>query len=106
MANTDPPVPAPVEQSLRVYNKSPYRSFIHGAFTLAPSSFLSVPESVAKIWLEGYADTVVEAGVAQKELGGLTSELAAAKARIAELEAAAAAKAPATKPKGKTADVV
>jgi hypothetical protein len=99
MASTDSPTPADV----RVYNKSPQRSFIHGKLTLAPSSFLTVPAAVAKVWLDGWPNEIVEAGVAQKELGGITAELLAAKARIAELEAAAAAPA---KGKTKSADVV
>lgn len=85
--------------TVRVYNRSASRSFIHGKVVLAPSSFVNVPEDVAKIWLDGWPNEVVEAGVAQKELGGVQAELAAAKARIAELEAAAAA----TKPKNKPA---
>ena len=101
MASTDSPTPADV----RVYNKSPQRSFIHGKLTLAPSSFLSVPAAVAKVWLDGWPNEIVEAGVAQKELGGLSAELVAAKARIAELEAAAAASVPA-KGKAKSSDVV
>ena len=101
MASTDSTTPA-AEASVRVYNKSPYRSFIHAKHTLAPSSFLAVPASVAKVWLDGWPNEVVEAGVAQKELGGITAELAAAKARIAELEAAAAV----PKGKSKSADVV
>ena len=102
MAHTDPTTPAVVLADVRVYNKSPQRSFLHDKLVLAPNSFLTVPAAVANIWLSGYPDTVVEAGVAQKELGGLTSELSAAKARIAELEAAAEKK----KPSKKTDEVV
>ena len=83
-------------ETVRVYNRSTSRSFIHDKLVLAPSSFLDVPANVGKIWLEGWPEVVVEAGVAQKELGGVQAELVAAKARIAELEAAAA------KGKGKT----
>jgi len=82
----DKETPSPV----RVYNRSTSRSYIHDKLVLAPSSFLFVPADVAKVWLEGWPNDVVEAGVAQKELGGVQAELAAAKARIAELEAAAA----------------
>ncbi len=99
MASTDSPTPADV----RVYNKSPQRSFIHGKFTLAPSSFLTVPAAVAKVWLDGWQNEIVEAGVAQKELGGIAAELALAKARIAELEASAVVPA---KGKAKSSDVV
>jgi hypothetical protein len=102
MANADPSIPAVVLADVRVYNKSPQRSFLHDKLVLAPNSFLTVPAAVANLWLSGYPDTVVEAGVAQKELGGLTSELSAAKARIAELEAAAEKK----KPSKKTDEVV
>ena len=102
MASQDSSTPAVVAADVRVYNKSPQRSYIHDKYVLAPNSFLTVSAPVAKIWLEGYPDTIVEAGVAQKELGGLTSELAAAKARIAELEAAAEKK----KPSKKTDEVV
>ena len=104
MASPDSSTPA-VAADVRVYNRSNHRSFLHDKLVLAPSSFLTVPAAVAKVWLDGWPDTVVEAGVAQKELGGLSAELAAAKARIAELEAAAAP-APAAKGKTKTLDVV
>ena len=90
--------------TVRVYNRSTSRSFIHGKVVLAPSSFANVSEDVSKIWLEGWPNEIVEAGVAQKELGGVQAELAAAKARIAELEAASAAGT--AKPKNKTASEV
>ncbi len=86
------------EPTVRVYNRSTRQTFDHGpGCILAPSSFIDVPESVAKNWFRLFPDTVIEAGVAQKELGGLSTELtetrlklAAAEKRIAELEAGGA----------------
>jgi len=91
-----------IPTTVRVYNRSTTRSFIHDKLVLSPSSFVNAPEDVAKIWLDGWPNEIVEAGVAQKELGGVQAELAAAKARIAELETAASS----TKPKNKSASEV
>lgn len=77
---------APEAKTLRVYNKSTRRSFTHGKFVLAPSSFLTVPEELGKNWLDGYPNEIVDAGVAQKEIGGAQAEITALKARVAELE--------------------
>lgn len=78
---------APAEKTVRVYNRSPRRSFLHEPFRLAPSSFLEVPASVAANWIAMFPDDVVEAGIAQKELGGLGVELAETKAKLASAEA-------------------
>lgn len=79
--------PAPAEKSVRVYNRSPRRSFLHEPFRLAPSSFLEVPASVAKNWITMFPGDVVEAGTAQRELSGLGAELAETKAKLASAEA-------------------
>jgi hypothetical protein len=86
--NADPSVKsAPTEPMVRVYNKSPQQSFIHGDHRAAPSSFTTVPRDVAERWFRLFPDTVVEAGVAQKELGGVQAELSAERAKVAALEA-------------------
>lgn len=76
----------PAEPIIRVYNRS-RRMFTHGEYRLAGGTFAEVPESIAKNWQKMFENDVVEAGIAQRELGGLGAELAAAKTRIAELEA-------------------
>jgi hypothetical protein len=76
----------PAEQIVRVYNRS-QRTFTHGEYRLAGGTFTEVPESVARNWQKMFENDVVEAGIAQRELGGLGAELAAAKTRITELEA-------------------
>lgn len=76
----------PAERIVRVYNRSK-RMFTHGEYRLAGNTFAEVPESVSQNWMKMFENDVVEAGVAQRELGGLGAELAAAKTRIVELEA-------------------
>lgn len=81
--------------TVRVYNKSTRRSFIHEVgkvkHSIAPSSFLDVPQDIADRWLALFPGTIVEGGVAAKELGGAKAELAEARKKIAELEAQLAA---------------
>jgi hypothetical protein len=76
----------PAERIVRVYNRSK-RTFTHGEYRLAGGTFAEVPENVASNWMKMFENDVVEAGIAQRELGGLGAELAAAKTRITELEA-------------------
>ena len=91
----DTPTPAaPTEPMVRVYNKFATRTLIHTPYRSAPASFATVPESVAKLWMERYPDDIVDAGIAQRELGGAAAELAetrtklvAAEARVKVLEA-------------------
>jgi len=89
------PAAAPIkaEEVVRVYNRSTRQTFEHGKHKLPPSMFVNVPRDVADRWLRLFPDTVVEAAIAQKELGGAAAELAlvrdelaAAKKRISELE--------------------
>jgi predicted nucleic acid-binding Zn-ribbon protein len=61
--------------------------FTHGNYRLAGNTFAEVPQSVASNWMKMFENDVVEAGTAQRELGGLGAELAAARTRIVELEA-------------------
>lgn len=99
------------EPIVRLYNRGT-RTFTHGAYRLAGGTFAEVPESLAKSWMAMFENDVIDAGTAHRELGGLGAELAAAKTRIAELEAALAAatkpvEPPPTTKKGKNrADVV
>lgn len=75
--------PAPKqEKTVRVYNRGS-RSFIHGEHKIVGASFAEVPESVAKNWMKLFPNDVIEAGVAQKELGGLGAELAEVRAQLA-----------------------
>lgn len=101
------PEKTPTEKTVRVYNRG-RRSFIHGPHTIAGAAFAEVPESVAQNWMKLFPNDVVEAGVAQKELGGVQVELvetkaklAKAEARIAELDKVLASKT--TDPKGEKA---
>jgi hypothetical protein len=92
------------DPSVRVYNRSS-RAFIHGLHVLSGASFATVPKSVADTWIKLFPIDVVEASVAQKELGGLGAVVAEQKTRIAELEAKLAALT-AKKPASKAADAV
>ncbi len=74
---------------LRVYNRFEQRTLIHGKHRSAPNAFATVPEDVAKNWMAMFPDDIVEAGVAQKELGGAHAELAETKAKLAAAEALA-----------------
>ena len=98
--------PAPEAKMLRVYNKSTRRSFTHGAYVLSPSSFLTVPEELGLNWLEGYPKEIVDAGVAQKEIGGAQAEIIALKAKVAALESELAAIKAKGKKSGKDSDLV
>jgi hypothetical protein len=80
-------MPSPESTDIRVYNRSSRRSFTHGKYVLAPSSFLTVPEELGKAWLEGYPKEIVDAGVAQAEIGGAQAEIAKLRETVAELEA-------------------
>ena len=99
--NDKEPKSAPVEETLRVYNRSTRQTFNHEVtvgkdvkkYSASPSSFATVPVAVAQIWMRLFPEVVIEAGVAQRELGGASAELAVvrgelaiAKTRIAELE--------------------
>ena len=86
MSDTSTPA-APAEKMVRVYNKFRVRTLIHASYRAAPSTFVTVPESVAKLWMEMYPDDIVEAGVAQKELSGLSAELAETKTKLVAAEA-------------------
>ncbi len=79
-------MPETPEKTVRVYNRG-RRTFLHGAHKVAGASFADVPESVARLWLKSFPNDVVEAGVAQKELGGLGAELAETKTKLAKAEA-------------------
>jgi len=80
-----------VVSEIRVYNRFKQRTLIHGDHKAPPNAFATVPADVAKVWMKMYPEDVVEAGVAQKELGGLGAELAEVKAKLAKAEAALAA---------------
>lgn len=98
---TEDSSPAPIDEMVRVYNKSPQQTFQHPPYNAAPSSFVTVPRSVADRWFRLFPDIVVEAGVAQKELGGVQAELTEQKAKVAALEAELAKlKAPSGKGRG------
>lgn len=82
-------------QLVSIYNRSD-RSFIHGKFMVSPRTFSDVPAEVAALLIKNYSADIVERGVAVKELNGVHAELAevrtqlaAAEARVKELEAAA-----------------
>lgn len=75
----------PKEKIVRIYNRG-QRSFIHGEHKSIGASFAEVPESVALNWMKLFPNDVVEAGVAQKELGGLGAELVETKAKLAKAE--------------------
>lgn len=75
----------PKEKTVRVYNRG-QRSFIHGDHKIVGASFAEVPESVALNWMKLFPNDVIEAGVAQKELGGVTVELVETKAKLAKAE--------------------
>ena len=78
-------------QMVRLYNRSVRQTIEHKPHRAPPSSFVNVPEDVAERWLRLFPETIVEAGVAQREIGGLGAELAAEKARTADLVAKLAA---------------
>ena len=83
------------EESVRVYNRSTRQTFQHEVkvgddikkYAAPPSSFATVPRSVADRWMRLFPEVVIEAAVAQRELGGATAELNAARKQIADLEA-------------------
>jgi phage terminase Nu1 subunit (DNA packaging protein) len=80
---------APV--TVRIYNRFKQRTLVHGEHRSPPNAFATVPEDVAKNWMAMFPEDIVEAGVAQKELGGMGAELAEAKAKLAAAEAQLAA---------------
>lgn len=92
------------DPTVRVYNRSS-RAFIHGKHVLNGGTFAEVPKSVADLWAVLFPLDVVEASVAQKEIGGLGAVVAEQKAQIAALQAQLAALT-AKKPAGKAADAV
>ena len=74
--------PAPKQEKIvRVYNRGS-RSFIHGEHKIVGASFAEVPESIAQNWMKLFPNDVIEAGIAQKELGGLGAELAEVRAQL------------------------
>ena len=86
MPDTSTPT-APAEEMVRVYNKFTSRTLIHTPYRSAPSSFATVPASVAKLWMERFPDDIVDAGVAQKEMNGVAAELAETRTKLAASEA-------------------
>lgn len=70
------------EQMIRVYNRSTRQTFDHGKYKASPSSFATVPQDVAERWFRLFPETIIEAGVAQKELGGISAELAAVRGEL------------------------
>ncbi len=90
---------APVEaseDSVRVYNRSTRQTFMHDVgtgeakkkYSVAPSSFATVPADVADRWMRLFPEVVIEAGVAQRELGGAAAELALVRGELATTKAA------------------
>lgn len=67
----------------RVYNKTG-RTFMHGTFRAPPNSFANVPESLADFWIETFKDQIVEAGTAQRELGGANARVVEVQAKLDE----------------------
>lgn len=86
MADNPTPKSAPAEKLVRLYNRFEQRELIHGAHKAPPAQFTEVPESVANTWKRLFPDHIVDAGTAQKELGGLQAQVAEKDAKIAELE--------------------
>lgn len=74
------------ELIVRIYNRFDSRELHHGTFKSLPQQFAEVPKSVADNWKRLFPDHIVDAGVAQKEIGGLQAQLSEKEARIAELE--------------------
>lgn len=74
-------------KEIRIYNRFKQRTLIHGDYRSPPNAFATVPEDVAKTWMKLFPDDIVEAGIAQKELGGLGAELAETRAKLAAAEA-------------------
>lgn len=73
------------EKLVRVYNRG-QRSFLHAEHKLHGGAFAEVPRAVAENWLKMFPNDVIEAAVAQKELGGLGAELAETKTRLESAE--------------------
>ena len=95
-------VSAPAPRLVRLYNKS-RRQFTHKHegvdYVSAPSSFASVHEEVAALWLKAFPDDFIGNEDAEKNLDAGTAEkakleadLAAAKAELEELKKQIAAK--------------
>ena len=85
--------PKSVEE-IRIYNRSTRQTLQHGNIQAPPSAFVTVPSDVAKNWMRLFPDIIIEAGIAQKEIGGATAELALERAehaktkeKVARLEA-------------------
>lgn len=80
---------------VRVYNRSTRQTFTHEIgvgeakkiYSAAPSSFATVPRHVAERWQRLFPETVIEAGVAQRELGGAAAELALVRGELATAKA-------------------
>ncbi len=76
---------------VRIYNRFQHRTLIHGKYRSAPNAYATVPEDVAKRWMEMFPEDIIEAHVAQKELTGVHAELLETKAELAKVKAALAA---------------
>lgn len=86
MADNPTPKSAPSEKTVRLYNRFESRELIHGAHRAPPAQFTEVPESVANTWKRLFPDHIVDAGTAQKEIGGLQAQISEKDAQIAELQ--------------------
>jgi hypothetical protein len=75
---------------VRVYNRSNSSTISHveggKTYRAAPSAMSEVPEHVAKLWKDSYPKQIIDAGVAQKEIGGVHAELQEVKAALAASE--------------------
>lgn len=98
-----------VEPLVRVYNKRAHHITV-GSSKIAPQSFGTVPQSVASALMKQWPEGVVEAAVAQQEIGGAHAEANILRERVAALEKenTALKAAPASKKSGRSAstDVV
>jgi hypothetical protein len=74
-----------VEPLVRVYNKRGHTITV-GTAKIPPQSFGTVPQSVAQALMKQWPAGVVEASVAQAEVGGAVAEANALRERVAALE--------------------
>lgn len=71
---------------VRLYSKFTTRTLLHHPYKLSPQSFADVAVVIAEQWKKMFPEDVLDAGVAQKELGGTAALLAEANGKIAALE--------------------
>lgn len=71
------------KDEVRIYNRGK-RTFTHGEFVAAPASFATIPKEVAENWYRLFPNEVVDAGVAQKEIGGAQAEVATLRAELSK----------------------